>query len=263
MSQLDETDESIAALRAAHGREAPTDPRWEALSLGTLSPDEAEALRRESPEQFEIYRPFDEDESGRIARRVEERLAAARPQARPARRWAPAWAGAAVAMAAGAALFLSLRHHPMELAWSEPRGGKLGTAHLSSDPSDVYPKVLSEVIVPVHVEGDIAVRGALLVRADKPASQLAYDWGLPAKPNAENEIVISGTRGELFPGAGSGEWDMMVVVGRPGPPLSESDLRRLADRGSDADYQVLRKPVKLEGPCVGTQERPCRSDAGR
>jgi len=151
----------------------------------------------------------------------------------------------------------------MELAWSEPRGGKFPTAHLSSDPRDPYPKVLSEVIVPVHVEGDIAVRGALLVRAGSAASQAAYAWALPAKPNADEEIVISGTRRELFPGAGSGEWDMVVVVGRPGQPLSESDLRRVADHGSDADYQVLRKPVKLAGPCVGTQERPCRPEADR
>ena len=48
----------------------PADQRWEALSLGALSSDEAEALRVQDPARYELFRPFDAIEEQRITDQV-------------------------------------------------------------------------------------------------------------------------------------------------------------------------------------------------
>jgi len=75
MSVSDETDRTRASLEAAHGWEAPEDARWEALSRGELSVEVTEALRREDPDRFELYRPFSDAEQERIVEGALARLA--------------------------------------------------------------------------------------------------------------------------------------------------------------------------------------------
>ncbi len=50
------------------------DPRWEALSMGTLTAAEAEALRAEDPERYELYRPFTTEEGERLFAGVQTEL---------------------------------------------------------------------------------------------------------------------------------------------------------------------------------------------
>ncbi len=75
MSDSDETSRAWATLEAAHEHEPPEDPRWAALSAGTLSADEAEVLRQRAPERFELYRPLSDAEQERITEGVLARLA--------------------------------------------------------------------------------------------------------------------------------------------------------------------------------------------
>jgi hypothetical protein len=119
------------------------------------------------------------------------------------------------------------------------------------------------MIVPVTPpHGRLAVRGAVLVAPGRTDPGRVRPWSLSVEPTAENVVVLSGTRRDLFPGVPRGEWDMVVAVGRPGPAISDDELVRLAGAPSTRDVQVLRKRVVLEGPCVGTPERPCRSEDG-
>src|SRR6185437_16986516 len=53
-------------LQRAHQDAEPDDPLWTALSMGTLPPDEAEALRAQDPRKYELVRPFTEEESEHI-----------------------------------------------------------------------------------------------------------------------------------------------------------------------------------------------------
>ncbi len=237
-------DETIEALRVAHRRAAEADPRWRALTLGALSTEEAEALRREDPDLYEIHRPFDDDDHARLLDRVEARL----PRRSRAVWWRRPIPEVAAALAAAAALALavvSTRPRPLDLAWSASRGDT-APAHLSSAPGDR----LTEMIVPVHpVDGPIAVRGSLLLRPGGAGPGSACTWPLHVVPSRDHEIILSGTRAELFPGVASGDWDMIVVVGRPGPALSDDEVRRLAGGGSSRDLVVLRRRVVLEdGP---------------
>ena len=57
MSASDETNRTRVMPGAAPEQEAPEDPRWEALSEGRLSAEEAEALRQAAPDRFELYPP--------------------------------------------------------------------------------------------------------------------------------------------------------------------------------------------------------------
>ncbi len=68
---------STAAERIGkrHAQETePEDPRWEALTLGTLSSEEAAALRAEDPQRYENLRPFDEIEHQRMFDGVNRQL---------------------------------------------------------------------------------------------------------------------------------------------------------------------------------------------
>jgi hypothetical protein len=250
--------------------EGAEDPRWHALTLGTLSEDEAATLRVEAPERYELRRPFSADERDRLFTRVEETLDAKARIAAPRSAQTPWWQRRPVQISAGFALAamlalsaLPLRSPAVEVAWSPPRGGEFKTPRLSSDPNaPPADRRLSEVIVPVRpVRGRLVVRGALLARPWTSEPGHVRAWNLDAEPTIDNTIVIAGTRGELFPGAPSGEWEMYVALGRPGPLLSEGEMLRLAGKGTAGDVQVLEKRVVLDGPCVGTRERPCRDDA--
>jgi hypothetical protein len=250
------TDPTIETLGVVRHQEVEADPRWRDLALGALPAVQAEALRQAAPHLHEIHRPFDEAEHARLLDWVEARLAGKRRVA-PARwRRGLLRAMATVAAAGAVALaFLHPGHDSLELAWSEPRSGGPHVSHLSSAPG----ARLTELIVPVRPVADpIAIRGALLLRPGGADPERARAWRAPLKLTQDNEIVLAGTRAELFPGMDSGDWDMVIVVGRPGPALAADELRELADRGSHGGLVVLKKRVVLDGPCVGSRSRPCR-----
>jgi hypothetical protein len=280
MSTGNKTGDTIEGLRAARRREAEgeRDPRWTALAQGTLSEDGVEALRRASPELHEMYRPFDAAEDDRLVSALAARLAPPAPSlaalcsdgARPASpvvpiawwRRSPAPVAGALALAAAAAFAFLRPPPPVELAWSEQRGGAASAPHLSSVPGSPHDR-LAEMIVPVTPQKDrLAVRGAVLLAPGRTDPGRVRPWSLSAEPTAENVVVLSGTRRDLFPGVPRGEWDMVVAVGRPGPALSDDELVRLLGTASTGDVQVLRKRVILEGPCVGTPEHPCHGEDG-
>ncbi len=260
MNKSNATDTMIETIGAALQPDSQPDPRWEALALGTLSAAQAEALRLEAPDRYDVYRPFDADEHAKILAGVQAGLRESPAQGRVRRgpwRQRIGGAGVALAFAASLAAMFSVRSvRPLEVAWSDTRGGSPAAAHLSSAPDDA----ITEVIVPVHAfDGEFAVRGALVVRPGSADPARVRTLALATVPT-RSRIIVSGTRASLFPGAESGEWDMVVIVGRPGPALAESEVRSLLDHGSDGEYQVLRKRVVLEGACVGTATRPCRED---
>ncbi len=74
MARKDEDEHDLEQLKRAHLDAGPSDPRWEALTMGTLTADEAEALRTADPGMYERFRPFTEDERARIAAGVEAML---------------------------------------------------------------------------------------------------------------------------------------------------------------------------------------------
>jgi hypothetical protein len=87
MKPANDTDEMIDGLRDAQHRESQVtvQARWAALAMGALSGEEAEALRRASPELYEMYRPFDAAEDERLLAAIAARLALkATPTDRPA-----------------------------------------------------------------------------------------------------------------------------------------------------------------------------------
>jgi hypothetical protein len=249
MSTSPEADPILSFLADLRRREPRADPRLRSLALGVLTAEEAEALRLEVPDLYESHRPFDDDEHDRIFEGVLRRLACKARVAPPAW-WRRRLPGVAAALGAAAVLALVLaspRPAPLELAWSEPRGGSPDPPHVSTAPGSR----LVEMIVPVHpLDGPIAVRGALLLRPGGTGPGRARTWPLHVAPTRDGEIILSGTRAELFPGVESGDWDMVVIVGRPGPALDDRELRRLADGGSSGGLQVLRKRVVLDGPPV-------------
>jgi hypothetical protein len=250
MESSNDEDEMIERLRAA--RRAEGDPRWQALTLGALSAEESEALRREAPEQFEVHRPFDDAEQARLFDGLQQRLGE-KSRVIPLASWRRRLLRVAAPLAAAAAValvFASTRPGPVEVAWSEPRGDA-AVVHLSSAPG----ARLTELIIPRSpLKGPIAVRGSLLARPRGAGPGRVHAWSLTGTSTADGEIVISGTREGLFPGVESGDWDMIVIVGLPGAPLSDDEVRRLADGGASRELRVLRKRVVLDGPCVGT---PC------
>lgn len=236
-------------------------PRWRALTLGTLSVEEEATLRRAAPDLYERCRPLDAD---RMVARVEGALAVRRRSVSPLnasakpRRAPPVWMPGAVY---GCALTLaivigmvpvrsSLRKDPWRYEVSPPRGDAPGVPILSAPDSR-----LDMTLSPVgRVRGPMAFRGAALIH---PETGRAHPWHIDLEPTRDNEIFLSGTRATLFPGVASGEWEMYLAVGRPGPRLTEPELRRLVGQGPRDGTQVLRVPVVLRGPCAGTFAHPC------
>ena len=238
------------------------DPRWGALTLGTLSPGEEGDLRRAAPDLYARCRPLD---PARMADRVEAALAARaerpqlaeRPRERERSRLVLMFAlttgvvvPGIVAAVVYAPTIMSSAGGPPLYAMSMPRGGGSGLPNLSTPDAR-----LEAALTPIgRIQGPVAFRGALLIH---PESGRAQPWHLQLQPTRRNEFFLSGTRAELFPGVPSGEWDMLIAVGRPGSPLSEDELRSLADKGLNGDHQVLKQRVVLKGPCVPSADMPC------
>lgn len=257
MANSNETDDIIEALRAAQAREALEDQRWDALTRGALSAEEADALRREAPDRYALHRPFTVQEQERVIARVMGEL----PEPRPAvvalwqRPIARAAAGFALAAGVALALFLPQQHGPTMYGWSTTRGGDKPVAkHVSGEPD----AVLTEVLVPRGGVGSaVVVRGALLVPPERADPSRARALPLVATVTSDHEIILTGTRIDLFAGVKPGEWDVVVALGPPGETLPEEKLRSLADQGSSEGLQVLRKRIVLDGQCIGTKDRPC------
>ena len=291
MSMREEDSKIRPPRAAARAQGLEDDPRWPALTDGTLSPEEVAALRAEAEETeegralWELYHPCDEKEQERIFQGMRDRLGAPEQEAERAQdggaadRTAPAppevgrvlslhgarrrklaaaaGVAAVVAMAAAAVLWLGAPLRPgaplpaVEVAWAGDRGPEPKPATLSTPDSE-----LTETIAPLHpVAGKLAVRGTLLLR-----DGVAHAWSPTFNPPSPvNEIYLAGTRKSLFPCVGPGTWEMIVAVGLPGPPLEEGELRSRAGKPSAGSYQVLRRRVELEGPAVDAEGAPCRA----
>jgi len=98
-------------LQRAHQDAEPDDPLWTALSMGTLPPDEAEALRAQDPRKYELFRPFTEEESEHILVGVRARLVEQAGRRRLTRE--VMGIAAAALVLAGAGAWLLLAHRPV------------------------------------------------------------------------------------------------------------------------------------------------------
>lgn len=238
-------------------------PRWSALTLDTLSAEEEAVLQRAAPDLYERYRPLDAD---RMAARVEKALAATRKSATAPVRpesltpawwawWTPRAAFGGLALAALVVIGVvpmisSQRGDPLHYEVAPPRGNSPGVPVLTTAESR-----MDVALSPVgEIKGPVALRGVALIN---PGTGRAYPWHVDLVPTRNNEIFLSGKRIELFPGVPAGEWDVYIAVGRPGPPLTEAELRSLAGQKPRDDKQVLVIPVVLPEPCTGTKDRPC------
>lgn len=304
MNEADDVLEGIAA--AGRRRDADEDPRWEAFAAGDLSPEDEQALRAladSSPEHaraWEAFLPLDDAALARIADHVDRELDAGAPVAEPTaaaeaprassevsrgsvvvplRRRAPArslaWAGAAVGvLAAAAALVLVLRApaapplpgYSLEVLSSEGPLRSDGRTAESAATVRLRPDTRFQAVLrpATAVTGPVAVRvyertkGGLRV---VPAETEVADGGA---------VRLTGRAGDLF-GAGGGEREILVVIGRPEAiPGPEALAEIVADRddllldgnaggggtgdggtgdggpGGEAGWLLLRQRVLLE-----------------
>lgn len=211
------------------------DERWDALARGDLSPEgraELEEAARRDPlarEAFALFEPLGAAAERRYAARIEAEIARRRRRGR-ARRWAQPVV-AALAMAAGAALFLSrsggdpaLPAYAIAAAGIEERRGE-------HEEQAIAVAEGSRLVITLRPEtpaaGPLAAR-VLLVQDGRVQS---LDTAVTISPDGAVRCVA--TIGALR----IGEARAVAIVGRPGAPFDPSAI--------DARQAVLSVPVRV------------------
>lgn len=245
----------IDHLRELDREQDSTDPRWSALVHGSLSEDEVEALRRESPEEFEIFRPLDPERRDDIIERV---LRGARPQpiepslferlqngiAAWKRRSALIFASVATAAAAAGALFLIPPRVPAVGQWDGIYEGgqfaELGTPSPNDKPE--FHVVLGEgrLILRLRPEEPVDYKPNYrceLEPAEGDGPPVTFNPSVQAKLHPHGTVKIEGTRAELFPGLSEGTWKFICAVGPR--ELPKERLSTLPPKSEKQDYAIL------------------------
>lgn len=251
-------DRLIDYLRELDDEQESSDPRWMALAHGSLSEADAEALRREAPEEYEIFRPFDPARREAIIDRVLRGDRGA-PEPPMFERIRARIAGARVfvtGLAASAAVAVAILFGggkvPAVGEWSGSyKGGQLATLGApSAGEKSEYEVVLGEgrlilLLRPAeNVEYEPNYRCELepVSEASKTAAvgggpQVNFNPAIAAKKHAHGTVSIAGTRAELFPGLPEGTWKFICAVG-PGE-LPKERLSTLPRRPEDQSYEIF------------------------
>lgn len=244
-----------AVRRRAEGRPDWLDDRWERLAAGTLPPDERAELEElaerseEARRLWELCQPLPSEVRGRIVDLIQgEAPEGSQPETEgkamePGRRfpggvwwWAPA-AVTAVAVAAVIALWSGGAAAPLPNYSVELAGGvRVQRSPDLPPPMPVFEAGtrLELTLRPrTRVEGQLEVRG-FLAPADRPDRFHLEPWLAREMAPGKGAVAIDGIVGEdvqLRPG----EWELWLVVARPGamPEIDEleADLPRGITRG--------------------------------
>jgi CHAT domain-containing protein/tetratricopeptide (TPR) repeat protein len=264
-------DELLKKLgQLGRARDPTSDPRWEALSAGALSKEEAEALRRESEATEEgkrlhaLFQPLEPEARQRSFDQVMAKLELERKGDKPPRDGEKAkrpflarkvFAGAALAMAASIALFLTTRApvvEPSVVAYSMVAHGEQSTRALPGPSDDSAPLRLSSPGSRLELRLD-PIRGIespkvkLLLLGEGTIHPISF--ALTLAPNGS--LSISGTKEELFPGIPPGSYQLVVAVGGadslPDDGAIAAEAKSVPATTSKRGYTVLHRPLELIG----------------
>ncbi len=232
------------------------DPVWERLARGDLSPAENAQLRERAAADpqiatlYEAYRPLDELERARIAKRVDAGLH--RPRFAPGRRvWLVAIAGP-LAAAALVVLYLRLSPGPEPLVMVpeyslELTGGDRATR--SATPAQGGPVELHRSShLEIVLRPTTAVKGPIVVRAflvsDGGADARA--WDVPMQRSTDGAVRIAGDAGTLL-GVPAGAWDLVFTLSAEGATAPDpADVARAArSEGRTHPWRLLDARVRL------------------
>ncbi len=254
-------DETLrVAGEIERGRDVLADPRWQALTEGTLGEAdraELEALASRSEEArraLEVYRPLDATDQAEL---VEKLLAVApAPVLAPViplrpRRKALTALFAIGSMAAAAALFLALPArdpgaipaYEVAMAGEQSQRGPAapsGAVRVFGPGSDV-----ELVLRPA-----VAEKGAIAAQGFISRDGRVEAWAPPIEVSADGAVRIVGPYEVVFRGVAPGAVELVLVVGRPGLIPSDPTLVEVAQRGSSSgprerSWHLVRVPVRL------------------
>jgi hypothetical protein len=270
-----------AVARAAEKDEIEEDPRWRALVEGRLSEadrkalDELAAMDARHDEARQLLTPLGDEARERFTDRILGEIArapepVAPPPAgaevialEPKRKWVPVVA--ALALAAGLALFVTLRRDSStELALGDPVpsyemalvGGERSDRAAPAQADPQAPIVLGpgsslEILLrpATPYRKPIAVRGFLVQNGR------AQSWEIKPDISADGAVRIAGERETLFANVAPGPWEVVIAVGPPGAVPGIEAVARGASEKQDARTQMVRKSIILVAPQeVGPQE---------
>jgi hypothetical protein len=262
-----------AVARAAEKDEIEDDPRWRALVEGRLSEADRKALEELAEEDARheealvLLEPLGDEAKARITDRILGELGAApRAEDPPApraevialparRRWAPVVA--ALALAAGVALFVMLRESPTEVALGDPIpryeialvGGELATRADPGAPAEAIPVVLGpgsslEIVLrpATPYREPIAARGFLIQNGRAQA------WEIKPDISPDGAVRIAGERETLFANVAPGPWEIAIAVGPSGALPDAEAVGRGVSGEQAARIQMLRRAIVLVEP---------------
>ncbi|MFO0761309.1 MAG: CHAT domain-containing protein [Byssovorax sp.] len=281
---MDEDDLLKKLGQLGEARELGSDPRWEALSAGKLSEAEAEAFRAEAEATEEgrrlyaMFRPFSGEEQDRsfeklmarmgppvgatkakVAQKEPEAPNVVRLEAKKTRRPFLARAGvaAALAMAAGVALYLGMR--PSLVSYS---ASITGAAVVRSAPSSAGPVTLgspsSKLSVELHPEHGVEsprVRLFVVSAGTIYKAPPSFAWST----SQDGTVTIRDTRQALFAGVPDGTSTLVIAVGQSSAlPDEEALAGQIAGpegRASKRGYAIFWRPLVLSPGKEGSRRQ--------
>jgi hypothetical protein len=255
------SDDLLRSLARVAREEATKDEgeaRWGDLALGELDAEDVAALEKlaaedaEAAEKLVAYRPLDDAAKDRIAARLAPAAtapAAAKVVPLAARPRRVAWIAAAVAIAAGVALWRGastpesgppLPAYAMVVS-SGDRATR-GTEPTTTEETVVAPDSRLEIrLRPAkQVAGSVAVRGFLV------QGGVARPWVPPMQTSADGAVAIDGAASALL-GVSAGTWDVVLAVGRPSDLPSADAILKAVAAGSAAGepWQMFVRRVRI------------------
>jgi hypothetical protein len=248
--------------------EARFDERWDRLSAGDLSAEEAAALRvlaetsEEGREAYESFRPLGPEFQARVVKALREQSAAAVPAEPPARvlpfrrpaRRLSGWLVAAASIAA--ALFLVFRGPgalpPLPGYQAHPSGGVQATRGVTDPLGTLAPGSSFDLVLTPQtaVSGEVAVRCFLAPGTRDARDAELRPWPVPdtaVQKSRDGAVKIHGSVGREI-AIPPGEWTLWAVIGRPRQLPDAAALRAYLARGRARapDWEALRIALTAE-----------------
>jgi hypothetical protein len=260
----DELLRSLARVAREEAKNDEGDARWSALAHGELDPEDVAALKEladadaEAERKLEAYRPLDDAAKDRIAARIPSTaaspaLAAAKVVPMPQRPRRAAWIAAAVAIAAGVAVWRgapapeptsTLPAYAMTMSSGDraTRGG----GSVATEETEVAPD--SRLVIWLRPAKQVS--GPVGVRAFLVQGGVARPWSPPVKVSADGAVAIEGTAAALL-GDSPGASDVVIAVGRPSElPESADEVTKAVEAGSAEvrPWQMFERRVVITAP---------------
>lgn len=277
-----------ALTKVARENDPLADPRWERLAEGSLSEDDERDLvalaaqSDEAREMYEAFRPLDAAARERIAAKLlagiekeqpppdepaprpsdEVPIEGAKPPQHvqskgtatpPPRARAGLWsrvgfvAAGALAVAAMLAIRAGDGNRPVP-AYSLDMTGGDKISRRAEDAKGGVPVLGPGSQLSLTLRPDKNVEGAIEVRAFLLQNGRARAWPVQAEVAANGAVLVKGTRDTLFAGVPTGEWEMVLAVGR------SSALPRVET--------IMSPSACADGRCVILRNRVVLQDGG-